>query len=108
MPYIKPSSRESLNPAIEQLRQALVSLQLDDFEDSNNTEGNLNYIITKLLVDTYTDPISYANINDAMGVLSSAKAEFYRRCAVPYENSKIMQNGDVYPNTIQQEIDSLS
>jgi len=32
-------------------------------------------------------------------LLSCAAAEFYRRVAVPYENVKIAQNGDVYASS---------
>ena len=32
-----------------------------------------------------------------MGVLECAKLEAYRRIAVPYEDSKVVANGDLYP-----------
>ena len=56
-------------------------------------EGNMNYIFTKLLKQCYGD--SYAEINDALGVISAVQLEFYRRVAVPYEDQKIYDNGDV-------------
>lgn len=31
-----------------------------------------------------------------MGAVEGAKTEFYRRIAVPYEEKKIRENGDVY------------
>jgi len=91
MPYIKQDKRDILDPAVESLLTRLKQLQLDD--DSNNMEGNMNYIFTKLLKQCYGD--SYAEINDALGVISAVQLEFYRRVAVPYEDQKIYDNGDV-------------
>ena len=59
--------------------------------------GELNYAITKMLVQYIDNPgLSYHVINDILGALEGAKLEFYRRVAVPYENSKLAINGDVY------------
>lgn len=63
------------------------------------TPGELNYAITKLVID-YSKSAggmqSYIIINDILGALEGAKLEFYRRVAVPYEDQKIIENGDVY------------
>ena len=40
--------------------------------------------------------VEYARINELIGVLECAKLELYRRIAVPYEDTKIAENGDVY------------
>lgn len=56
--------------------------------------GHLNYIITKLLVEL--KPQNYKEFNAIIGVLESAKLEFYRRKVTPYEDKKIEENGDVY------------
>ncbi|WP_439397023.1 DUF6899 family protein [Bradyrhizobium sp. PMVTL-01] len=37
-------------------------------------------------------------MNDVLGALDGAKAEFYRRVAAPYEDAKIADSGDVYPS----------
>lgn len=81
MPYIKQEARNELN---NNSRPAA-------------TAGELNYQIT-VLCDEYiaNHGLSYAHINDVMGVLDSAGKEFYRRVAVPYEDRKIRENGDVY------------
>ena len=97
MPYIKQNTRDQLDPAIDQLIKTLADLQLDNLEGTNNTEGNLNYIISKILSDVYAHPLSYRNINDAVGMLECCKMELYRRLAF-YEDQKIVENGDVYPN----------
>lgn len=59
--------------------------------------GELNYAITLLLLQylRYKGK-SYGTVNEIMGVLECAGAEFYRRVAVPYEDEKCHLNGDVY------------
>ena len=78
MPYIKQADRDRASTAPA-------------------TAGELNYAITELLVG-YIDEkkLSYQTINDIVGALEGAKLEFYRRVAVPYENTKLATNGDVY------------
>ena len=95
MPYIKPHKRDELDPAVDQILNALRGLESDD--PGNDTEGNLNYVISSLLSKIYPGS-RYAEINAAMGVMSSATAEYYRRVAVPYETQKAFENGDVYPS----------
>ena len=60
--------------------------------------GELNYLITGLIMRymAANGGVSYANINAVVGALDCAKMEFYRRVAVPYENTKLSLNGDVY------------
>lgn len=80
MPYLEAGIRASLNEG----RKATKG-------------GELNYQISKLLNDfVVMKGLSYATINEAMGALESAKLEFYRRVAGPYENKKIIENGEVY------------
>ena len=80
MPYISKGRREGL---AEEWRA--------------QDPGELNYQITRLLID-YLDynNLCYQTINDIMGALEGAKVEFYRRVAIPYEDEKIKENGDVY------------
>lgn len=62
-----------------------------------DTAGELNYIFTAAIVKYLArHGTSYRTINDAIGALEGAKAEFYRRVAAPYEEGKIKENGDVY------------
>ncbi len=60
--------------------------------------GELNFAITSILLNYMEDMggVSYHTINDIMGALEGAKAEFYRRKVVPYEIRKEQENGDVY------------
>lgn len=59
--------------------------------------GELNYKIT-MLIKKYIEvnQLSYQVINDILGALEGSKLEFYRRIAIPHENNKITENGDVY------------
>lgn len=80
MPYIKYTERNLL----------------DAGSISPGTPGELNYAITKLIVQYWAMTGNYQGINDIMGALEGAKLEFYRRVASKYEDSKIAENGDVY------------
>ena len=62
------------------------------------TPGELNYCLTLLCID-YANRHGhcYTTYNEIIGALECAKMEFYRRLAVPYEDQKIEENGDVYP-----------
>jgi len=84
MPYIKQDARDRVDPIIDAL--------IDNLED----EGQLNYMITRLCLGlARREGISYAAYNKVIGVLESAKLEFYRRQVTPYEEIKIDRNGDV-------------
>lgn len=66
--------------------------------------GELNYCFTAIIKNyleevkslEQKDKISYTMINDVLGALEGAKLEFYRRVVVPYEDQKIIENGDAY------------
>lgn len=94
MPYITKEKRKVLDDIIDNLHKELVNLQLDD-PDTNNMEGNLNYVITRLLRKVYGK--SYRDINDSIGMLACVMLEHYRTFAAPYEDIKKEENGDVKP-----------
>lgn len=71
----------------------------DNLEDFNciSSPGQLNFYITEAIAAyTKNRTVSYQTINDVLGALEGAKMEYYRRIAVPYENQKLTENGDVY------------
>ena len=85
MPYIKQINR----PSINEHAIAIVN-NIDDV-------GELNFAITTLVSEyVRRRPLSYAVLNEVMGVFASAQAEFYRRVVAPYEDKKCKDNGDVY------------
>ncbi len=54
-------------------------------------------MITRILADWLGKRgLSYTAIADVVKVMETAKLEFYRRIAVPYEDQKMSTNGDVY------------
>jgi hypothetical protein len=80
MPYISKSDRDRLNSGL-----------------AATEPGELNYIITNEIVNYIrTKGLSYATINEIVGVLECAKLELYRRVLTPYEDQKMKDNGDVY------------
>jgi hypothetical protein len=81
MPYIKQGLREGIDEGTMDIIMP----------------GELNYAITRLLKQYLVQHgTKYQTINDILGALEGAKAEFYRRVAAPYEDEKIKENGDVY------------
>ncbi len=88
MPYIRRERRALYDEALAALGASITA---------ESPDGDLNYIITRLLDDWLSKRgLSYATIADVVGVLETAKLEFYRRVAAPYEDEKIRANGDVY------------
>lgn len=65
-------------------------------KDESLTAGDLNYIFTLICNEQLKKGLNYQGINDCVGALEGAKIELYRRVAVPYEDLKISENGDVY------------
>lgn len=87
MPYIKQDQRDQLDSHIGSLLKALPEDQY---------AGNLNYVITRLADGLLQRQKNYACINEIIGALECAKLELYRRVAGPYEDTKVIENGDVY------------
>jgi len=80
MPYVEANDRVRL-----------------DAGENPATAGELNYVLTRA-IDSYLrrKGLSYANLNEAIGVLECAKLELYRRVVAEYENAKLLENQDVY------------
>jgi hypothetical protein len=84
MPYITKDARnfwkEELNALLE-------------YVTSNTPVGELNYLITKILLKALGKSPNYERYNAIIGVLECCKLELYRRQIVPYEEKKIKENG---------------
>jgi len=91
MPYIKEEKREELDPCIDNLIRCL-----DPEKDLiiDNILGDINYTFSRILGGLMGSP-SYNKIAMITGVLENIKQEFYRRVAEPYEDKKILENGDI-------------
>lgn len=81
MPYIKPELRERL---------------LGESVPPSNV-GELNYAISFEIHNYLMNRggINYTNLNEVIGVLECAKAEFLRTVVAPYEDKKRFENGSV-------------
>lgn len=80
MPYIPKRRREELDKIVA----SMSGLKFD---------GDLNYILYALC-KRHVD-VSYNNIKNFLGELGECEAEIRRRILGPYEDDKIIQNGDV-------------
>lgn len=58
--------------------------------------GELNYNITKLILQYLEGKESYSKYNEVIGVLECCKLEIYRRLVSDYEDEKCEENGDVF------------
>jgi len=97
MPYIKNENRKHYDDLILDL---CMRLRLNN-PTNDSLCGSLNYIIFKIvkgLIEPQYDggERSYARFNAITGALECCKQEIYRRLVVPYEETKIEDNGDVY------------
>ena len=81
MPYITEGEKQKL-----------------DADEAPQTVGQLTYVVTRACNRFARDQgkLRYITIALVMGALFCAAMEFYRRVAVPYENGKLAENGDVY------------
>lgn len=84
MPYIKEVPRIKYDSNLQKLGEHI------------NTEDELNYCITKLLhLFVEKHGVNYKNLSKCIGGVECAKLEFYRRIVSPYEDMKMIENGDV-------------
>lgn len=69
-----------------------------DQDKSITNAGQFNYALNQV-ISAYIDQnkFNYQTCNDIIGAMECAKMELYRRLVAPYEDKKILQNGDVKP-----------
>lgn len=93
MPYIREDKRGQIETELDQL-----IIRFLETDEEGGTAGRLNYLISSVMgsILKNDERISYARINELIGVLDCAKMELYRRVAAPYEDDKSRINGDVY------------
>lgn len=80
MPYIESGIRASLNEGRKATKPGELNFQISTLVD--------NYLVTR--------NVSYTSLNEVMGVLTCVSQEIYRRIAVPYEDKKQSENGEVF------------
>lgn len=94
MPYIDETSRKVLDRYIDDLSDVITNHSELDNDNVMTVLGDLNYCISRLIGQVMGNT-SYAKVAMLTGVLENIKQEFYRRVAVPYEEEKIVVNGDI-------------
>ncbi len=102
MPYIKENHRSDLDNCIDIMTKSIkgdiLRSNTQNKEISNqellNLSGDINYCFSRVLGGIMGE-ITYPKIAVITGVLENIKQEFYRRIASPYEDLKILQNGDI-------------
>jgi len=82
MPYIKNYQRENMDEIVESMHLAGVK-----------ANGDLNYILYAFC-KRHVNP-SYNNYKNFCGELRQCATEIERRLLGPYEDLKIIENGDV-------------
>jgi len=91
MPYIEQHLREHVDPHVHNLADTIGNVTKTETE----VAGVLNYSITTLINKLYPQ-IRYWKLALIIGILITIILEFYRRRGVPYEEEKIVENGDVF------------
>jgi len=91
LPYIDKAQRKALDGLIDDLAREAKKLGKDETERA----GILNYVTTRITLALIPQD-RYWKIALAAGVFSNLASEFYRRLAVPYEDKKIKEQGDVF------------
>jgi hypothetical protein len=90
MPYIQKVDRKRIETKVK------LASKLVNIGKLCKNCGELNYAITKIIRGYLQENGGrYQQINDILGALEGAKLEFYRRIVSPYEDKKIIENGDV-------------
>jgi hypothetical protein len=82
MPYIKQGKRNRLDTIVEKLKECEVI-----------ADGDLNYILYAFC-KRHIKP-SYNNYKNYCGELRQCATEIERRLLGPYEDKKVIENGDV-------------
>jgi hypothetical protein len=83
MPYIQRERRRTID--------------MDSSVPVMSNAGELNYVLTMTCLDyLHQNGKSYQTLNDIAGALTNANLEMYRRVTAPYEDEKMVENGDVY------------
>ena len=100
MPYIEEKRRQSIdkciNYSVECMKVNIGKAYIQEIsnDDFLNMSGDINYF-TSRLINQLAGEMSYSKICVITGVLENIKQEFYRRIASPYEDKKIVENGDI-------------
>ena len=73
-----------------------------DITEACGSPGFFNFAISSLVFSyvQINGPVNYKLLNELIGVLECAKQEFYATVCRVYENTKMLENGHVYPQDL--------
>lgn len=84
MPYIKDEEKKKFTKFINNLVSYI------------NSKGDLNYVICELVGQYIAQTgVTYDKMSEKIDAVHDAEAELRRRLLDPYEDQKIIDNGDV-------------
>jgi len=109
---IPQMNRQSYTPLDTMICRDLIRVIVEELP-ADSLYGVLNYSITRFLMlavvdddvrynklqsvmEALEEARHYVNEKPLMALLTCVENEFYRRVVVPYEQKKLMENGDVY------------
>ena len=95
MPYIEQDDRAIYESGIQAFRDAFAAVRAGD--------GDLNYVLTSVAIAWmmyHKPPYNYSLRGRVLLAFEAAKLEYYRRVMAPYEDAKIVANGDVFPEEV--------
>lgn len=85
MPYISEKDQASFSELTAEIDSADIQ-----------TAGELNFLVTKLMVRYLeVNGVRYQHMNDIVGAVEGAKAEFQRRVVGPYEKQKAFETEQI-------------
>ncbi len=95
MPYIERGDKLVYTDALAEIQDAFASVGAGD--------GDLNYMLTQVAIAWmmyHKPPYNYSLRGRVLLAFEAAKLEYYRRVMAPYEDAKIVANGDVFPEEV--------
>jgi len=93
MPYIVKKSRPEYDKHIQNIVEA--------WRAKNFPVGDVNYVITRMMLEWFFMRKRYATLNAIRGVLGCVWDELWRRHGAPYEDTAIKKNGDIQPYDVE-------
>ena len=90
MPYIAKKNR----PPIDRHLDRLIEVLKNSTDSGKRRNGEVVYAVYKILKYVYGQG-HFEEKSNALKVLDSAGKEYYHRIMAPYEDKKIVENGEV-------------
>lgn len=89
VPYIRQHERLKYVPVLLEVAKIFAPMS------NENKPGELAFLLTAIVREAVGENARFSELNLAIGALESVKLEFYRKTIAPYEDRKIVENGDL-------------